>query len=75
MEIKAKTVKPKEASVNIGLDVVSAEVLRLFMVKAVDKIDMSEVVLDIFADLNEEVSQESIETMLAELISGLGGEA
>ena len=74
MEVKVKSVKAKEASVSIGLDVVSAEVLRLFMVKAVDRVDMSEIVLEICTDLNEEIGQDDIDAVIAGVISGLAGE-
>lgn len=73
--IKVKATAAKEASVSIGMPQMSAEVLRLFMLTAVDKLDMSDVVGDIFATLNEEIGESDIETVIAELITGLGGDA
>ena len=75
MNIKVKSTAAKEASVSIGMSQTSAEVLRLFMLAAVDKLDMSDVVSGIFTDLNEEIGEGDIEAVIAELISGLDGGA
>lgn len=72
--IKVKATPAKEASVSIGMSPMAAEVLRLFMVKAMDKTDMSEIVLEICTDLNEEIGQDDIDAVIAGVISGLGGE-
>jgi len=76
MNIRVKTIAPKEATVSISLDALSAEVVGLFFGKAVDVLDMSRATEEIFNDIYEEgmeLTVVDIEETLAAVISALRG--
>lgn len=74
MTIKIKSVQPKEFSVSMTLDRISAETLVRFMVKAVDKVDISEILDEIYSELcdeNIELDMVHLEDAVTGIISGL----
>ena len=69
MEIKVKSVKAKEASVSISVDVKSAEVLNEFLSTAMEDIALIERTAEAFGIDVSEVSE-----LICGIISGLDGE-
>ena len=70
MEIKVKSVKAKEASVSIGLDLQTASVLSEFLGIAVNNLEIIEATAEAFGCEVNEVS-ELIIALTAELDGGL----
>lgn len=74
--IKVKSTSAKEATISISLDSLSAEVVGLFMAKAVDVLDMPRATEEIYNDLTQrfpELTVVDIEETLAIVVSALDG--
>lgn len=77
MNIKVKTIQPKESMITMTLDQVSAVVLTKFLVAAVDAMDVSEFMEGVysgFCDDGRVVDMVDLEDSLAGIVAGLRDE-
>ena len=77
MNIKVKTVKPKESMITMTLDQVSAVVLTRFLVAAVDAMDVGEFLDRVYSEFCDEdrvVDMVDLEDALAGIVAGLRNE-
>lgn len=77
MNIKVKTIQPKESMITMTLDQVSAVVLTKFLVAAVDAMDVSEFMEGVYSEFCDDgrvVDMVDLEDGLAGIIAGLRDE-
>ena len=75
--IKCKATQPKDFSLTLTLDRRSAEILSLFLCRAVDDLDMPDITTDIYDELCKthfDVTIEDVENTVASIISGVNSE-
>lgn len=75
MNIKVKTIQPKESMITMTLDQVSAVVLTKFLVAAVDAMDVSEFMDTAYSEIGDEsIDIDDMGDSLAGIVAGLRDE-